>query len=304
MARSHPPTLFTLTRRALRDELALPRGTCILAAVSGGPDSMALLHALAVVAPECGCRVVAHGVDHGLRAEAASELDLAETLAARLGVLFRRTHVEVARGGNLQARARAARFVALRRAAAEARADVIATGHHAEDRAETVLLRLLRGAGPRGLAVLPPRDGDLVRPLLAARRADIEAHLARHGLPYAADPSNADPRFLRVRVRTEVLPVLQRLSPGVVAHLNALADQLADAPRPELADSQGRAVRLGRAQLEATRRASRRGASVRLLLAGGRGARFDPETGALLFDAPEEIPRDEPPADPGDPPAR
>ncbi len=187
---------------------------------------MALLHALARLRQKLGHEVVAHGVDHGLRPEAGAELDLAEGVAHTLGVRMGRSRVHVERGGNLQARARDARLGALRDAAAREGARVIATGHHADDRAETVLLRLLRGAGPRGLAVLPPRSGDLIRPLIRARRADISAHLSRHGLPHAEDPSNSDPRFLRVRVRTELLPLLARLSPGIALHLCALADQL------------------------------------------------------------------------------
>jgi tRNA(Ile)-lysidine synthase len=77
--------------------------------------------------------------------------------------------------------------------------------------------------------VLPPRAGDLVRPLVRASRAAVEAHLARHAIPFARDPSNADPRFLRARVRHELLPLLRALSPGIDAHLCALADQLAEA---------------------------------------------------------------------------
>ena len=108
------------------------------------------------------------------------------------------------------------------------------------DRAETFLLRLLRGAGPSGLAVLPPRAPlplarserasgiaiDLLRPLLRARRSDIRAHVARHQIAYSDDPSNADPRFARSRVRSELLPLLEELSPGIVSHLEALSDQL------------------------------------------------------------------------------
>ena len=121
-----------------------------------------------------------------------------------LDVPFARTRVAVARGGNLQARARAARWDALRVAASRSGADRIATGHHADDRAETLIMRLLRGTTARGLAVLPPvdrRDGVRVRPLYRARRLDVEAHVARHRLPCARDPSNEDPRFLRTRVR-------------------------------------------------------------------------------------------------------
>jgi tRNA(Ile)-lysidine synthase len=228
LSRSHPPTLLTLASRTVQEAGLWKRGELVLAAVSGGGDSMALLHVLALLRKKLGHEVIAHGVDHGLRAEAASELDLAERLAESLGVPMSRSRVRVKAGGNLQARAREARLTALRREARRSGASVIATGHHADDRAETVLLRILRGAGPRGLAAMPPRAGDLVRPLLCARKADILAHLQRHELSYASDPSNDDPRFLRVRVRHELLPLLTRLSPGIVGHLTALADQLAD----------------------------------------------------------------------------
>lgn len=246
------PSLLTIVRRALGGECRLPPGANVLAAVSGGPDSMALLSCLVRVAPRFSVSVRAHGVDHGLRPDAAAELDLAARFCEEHGVPFRRSTVTVTRGGNLQARARDARWAALREAASAEDA-VIATAHHAEDRAETVLMRILRGAGARGLAVLPPltsaraqgptegaaeADGQgdkgsrkeesvgVVRPLLRAHRSEVMAHLARHGVPYATDPSNRDPRYLRTRVRGEVLPLLQALDPAIVSHLCAIADDL------------------------------------------------------------------------------
>jgi tRNA(Ile)-lysidine synthase len=224
MPRSHPPTLITIARAALRDHDLAPRGTRVLVAVSGGPDSMALLHVMALLRARQGFGLFAHGVDHGLRAEAARELDLAEHFSRDLDVPFSQTVVNVSPGGNLQARARDARWAVLRAAASRVGADRIATGHHADDRAETLLMRLLRGTGARGLAVLQPLEGDRIRPLLRARRGDIDAHLARHRVPHAIDPSNRDPRFLRARVRMELLPELERLSPRIVEHLCALAD--------------------------------------------------------------------------------
>jgi tRNA(Ile)-lysidine synthase len=228
MSRSHPPTLLTLAARTVREGGLFGRGDLVLAAVSGGGDSMALLHVLALLRKTIGHELVAHGVDHALRLEAASEIELAARVAHSLNVPMHHSRVEVAHGGNLQARAREARWRALREEATRVGATVIATGHHADDRAETVLLRLLRGAGPRGLAAMPPRAADVVRPLLRARRRDVLSHLVRHALPYASDPSNANPRFLRVRVRHELLPLLESLSPGIVGHLNALADQLGE----------------------------------------------------------------------------
>jgi tRNA(Ile)-lysidine synthase len=249
--RSHPPTLITLARRALTEECGVVRGARLLCAVSGGPDSMALLDVLVRLAPKLGFALVAHGVDHGLRAEASAELDLAERHARALGVGFERTRLTLAPGGNLQARARTARYAALEAAAERQGAPLIATAHHADDRAETVLLRLLRGSGPRGLAVLPPRADRRVRPLIRARKSDVLLHLERHGVPFADDPSNRDRRHQRVRVREELLPLLAELSPGIVSHLNALADALADTLAFTLDDSGlagGGVLKLGRAQ--------------------------------------------------------
>src|SRR5690348_3702883 len=161
MPRSHPPSLITIVRRTLLEECGPLRGQSVLAAVSGGGDSQAMLEVLARLAPQLGFSLRAHGVDHGLRPEAARELDLAQALAQRLGVPFGRTRLQLARGANLQARARQARYAALREVALPVGA-LIATAHHADDRAETVLLRLLRGAGPRGLAVLPARAQDVI----------------------------------------------------------------------------------------------------------------------------------------------
>ena len=230
MKGTHPPTLLTLVGRSLRGECAALAGSTVVVATSGGADSQVLLHALAWHREAFRLNLVAHGVDHGLRAEAHAELDLAEKLAETLRIPFARTQVHVAPGGNLQARARDARYAALRQAAHEANARFVSTAHHADDRAETLLLRLLRGAGPRGLAVLPPMTDDRARPLLRASRADVEAHAARHGLAFAQDPSNENPRFARVRVRRELLPLLRDLDPRIVDHLAALADRLASSP--------------------------------------------------------------------------
>ncbi|MCL2725981.1 MAG: tRNA lysidine(34) synthetase TilS [Polyangiaceae bacterium] len=225
------PSLITVIGRAFAGETRLPRGSTLIVAVSGGPDSMALLDVAHRVAPKLGICLRAHGVDHGLRESASAELELAASFATSLGVPFDRTRVDVGRGSNLQARARKARYAALCTAARSAGAGAIATAHHADDRAETVLMRLLRGAGPRGLAALSPRtplefEIELVRPMLRARRSDVLAHLARHRISFASDPSNSDPRFLRARVRHELLPLLEELGPGIVRHLEAVADQL------------------------------------------------------------------------------
>ena len=295
MSRTHPPSLVTLTARTLESGRLVARDAVVLVAVSGGPDSMALLHVLAGLrsGPRSrhGFTLAAHGVDHGLRAAAAAELDVAADFARALDVPFTRSALHVPPGSNLQARARAARYDALEAAMRSTGAARIATAHHATDRAETVLLRLLRGAGPAGLAVLPPRAGDRIRPFIRAESAAIRAHVDRHRIPFADDPSNADPRFARTRVRHEVLPLLRALSPAIDAHLCALADQLlayhatspcetdADAPDPTApgaADGDGQTRALARgtrgALLELSRLASEKR---RVLLPGGLVATYD-----------------------------
>lgn len=271
MGRSHPPSLTTLVRRTLAEECGALAGRTVLAAVSGGGDSQAMLSVLARLAPSFGFALRAHGVDHGLRAEARRELDVAQALAERLQVPFARTELALARGGNLQARAREARYAALREAA-RAEGALIATAHHATDRAETVLLRLLRGAGPRGLAVLAPRAHDVIRPLVRASKEDVLLHLQRHHLEFSQDPSNADAAFLRVRVRHEALPLLEQLSPGIVRHLNTLADALAGADLPAvgdtIADFAGEDP--NGAQIREALRARRLGRAVTIRVAGGR----------------------------------
>lgn len=324
VGRSHPPSLIRLAERLIRDEALIARGDVVLCACSGGPDSTALLHVLGRLRSQLHFDLVAHGVDHGLRAEASEELALAGRVAAKLGVPFAVTRVDVSPGGNLQARARDARRAALGAAAIAAGARAIATGHTADDRAETVLMRLLRGSGPEGLAALPPsatmplgasdpaakpgheatrerengadaaaepghgaeregarnktnarRDGkgqpkeiSLIRPLLLARRSDVKAHLARHAIDVAEDPSNQDARFLRVRVRHELLPLMESMSPGIVGHLCALAAMLEESA-PEL-ENKGALRGMGRAQRLAVARAKKCERPVKLRLSGGR----------------------------------
>lgn len=251
--RSHPPSLLRIVERTLREECRLAAGDCLLLAVSGGSDSTALLHVMARLAPRFGIGLFAHGVDHGLRAEASRELDIAAGLARDLDIEFSRSQISVAHGGNLQARAREARYAALERRANELGSAIIVTAHHADDRAETVLLRLMRGSGLAGLGVLAPREQRLLRPMIRARKTDIWAHLRRHELAYSSDPSNENTRYLRVKVRKEILPMLLAASPGIVEHLCAIADQALLTRNADGDDAGGE--RLGRRQRAALARA-------------------------------------------------
>jgi tRNA(Ile)-lysidine synthase len=188
-------------------------GTAVTCAVSGGPDSLALL----ALATHVGCRVTAVHVDHGLRPGSAAEADVVREAAARFGAGFRAETVAVAPGPNLEARARAARYAALP-------PDVL-TGHTADDQAETVLLNLVRGAGLDGLAGMGPAR----RPLRRLRRRDTVGLCADLGLRPVADPTNDDPSFRRNRVRHELLPLLEAIAArDVVPVLARQADLVRD----------------------------------------------------------------------------
>ena len=182
--------------------------------MSGGPDSLALL-ALAVAA---GCKATAVHVDHGIRAGSADEASLVAEAAAGLGATFSAVRVEVEPGPDLEARCRAARLGALGPDAA--------LGHTLEDRAETLLLNLVRGAGLRGLTPLRP---GVRHPILDLRRRETEELCKALGLVPFRDPSNADPRFRRNRVRHEVLPLLDDVAErDVAAVLARTADVLTE----------------------------------------------------------------------------
>jgi tRNA(Ile)-lysidine synthase len=290
------PSLATLARGVLK-RAGVSRGDGVLVACSGGVDSQVLLDVLVHVAVGSGLAIFAHGVDHGLRPEAAAELDLVESCCRARGVPFERTRVAVARGPNLAARARAARYEALEAARRRLGAAWLATAHHLDDRAETVLIRLLRGAPLRALGVLPESSGALLRPLVAARRSWILAHAARRGVPFAEDPSNADRRPLRGRVRHDLLPRLREVDPRIEEHLAAWAEQalaLPTGPDPlgaapgtdalEVLANLRRSGRLpsGRA-LDALRDAARaKNREARVLLPGGRVARWDEARGIVI----------------------
>lgn len=177
----------------------------VTVAVSGGPDSSALL----VLAVTSGRRVTAVHVDHGLRPGSAAEADVVAALAERFGATFRAERVVVEPGPNLEARARAARYGVL--------PEGVLTGHTLDDRAETILLHLLRGAGPDGIAALDGSDGR--RPLLGLRRAETVALCDALHVVVVTDPSNADPTFRRNRVRHELLPLLDEIAGRDVAPL-------------------------------------------------------------------------------------
>lgn len=192
-------------------------GSPLACAVSGGADSLALL----VLAVAAGCDVVAHHVDHGLREDSRKDVRVVNEVAGELGVEVVVHRVSVGAGPNLEARARSARLGVMPAG--------VATGHTADDQAETVLLNLLRGASTDGLAAM--RSGSR-HPILALRRAETRAMCAHLGLHPVEDPTNRDPSYLRNRVRHELVPMLCELAgrdvvPVVARQAGLLADDAA-----------------------------------------------------------------------------
>jgi tRNA(Ile)-lysidine synthase len=217
-------TVADAAARALAAAGVLAPGERVAAAVSGGADSLALLHALRTLAGPRGLEVAVVTVDHGLREASTHDAAFVAAHARELGlaVLVRRADPAVMErhlGDGPEAAARAARYEALLAAADELGCRWVATGHTQDDQAETVLLALLRGTGPDGLAGMATVTGRVLRPLLGVRRAQTEACCAALGLVPRRDETNDDERLLRNAVRRRVLPLLEELRPGATATL-------------------------------------------------------------------------------------
>jgi tRNA(Ile)-lysidine synthase len=212
-----------------RHRLLAPRDS-ILVAVSGGPDSVALLAALLDL-NRGSWRIGVGHVDHRLRGrESSRDRRFVERLAARLGCEVHVTEAALSAGANLEERARDARYRALAEIACQSGYRRIATAHTLDDQAETVVHHLARGAGPGGLGgIARHRDDGVVRPLLDVARGDVLRFLRRRSLAYRVDRTNRSPRFTRNRIRRRVLPMLAReLNPAIRRALGRTADLLRD----------------------------------------------------------------------------
>jgi tRNA(Ile)-lysidine synthase len=213
--------------------LRVPDGVPVVLAVSGGADSIAMLHAAAALAWETGWRLTVAHLDHALRADSADDARFVADAAEGLGLpcQLRRTDVAAlaaSSGDGLEEAGRRARYAFF-----DAVADGLGTGaliltaHTADDQVETILLHLARGSGRAGLRGIAERRGRLIRPLLQARRADLRQALDAAGIAYRNDPSNADETFARNRARADLVPALERLHAGAIPSVSRLARLLA-----------------------------------------------------------------------------
>lgn len=216
--------LATILRRRM-----LAGGESVLVAVSGGPDSSCLLDVLARLQDKLDLELFVAHVDHGLSPESE---EVAATVAREAATLGYDVHVARARdlhGPNLQARARDFRYEFFTTIAAQVGATKIATGHTLDDRVETTLARLIHGAGPSGLAGIPPADGPRVRPLIDLRRATTRAYCREVEVQFYDDPSNSDERFERVRVRNEIVGAIEDgWGDGAVRAIATSSERLAE----------------------------------------------------------------------------
>lgn len=201
----------------------LPRDALILCALSGGGDSVALVHFLVAQ----GFAVAAAHFDHHLRPSSGADARFAREFCQGLGVPFYLGGARVGdMPGNTEENARNARYAFLEETARKVGAARIATAHNANDNLETVLLHLTRGCGLQGLCGIQPRRGILVRPMLHTTRSAIAAYLEEHGLAYVTDPTNADDAYSRNRIRHQVIPVLETLNPRVAEAAARMTDRL------------------------------------------------------------------------------
>lgn len=217
-----------------RTHATVPKGSHVLVACSGGPDSMALLHWLVTTkgaSTAFGLHLGVACVDHSLRPESKAELAMVKGYAAQYGLPFYELTFDAlalakAQKQSIETVSRQKRYAFLRNIARQHGYAFIATAHHQDDQGETVLLHLLRGAGTKGLQGMQVIDKDLWRPFLGVTKKDILAYLEAVGLTYATDMTNEEPLYVRNRIRLELLPLLKTYNPNIVATLARLGDNM------------------------------------------------------------------------------
>ena len=225
-SKQKPPLIKRVADTIERHKMLIP-GDKVLVGVSGGADSVALLHLMVELRPVMDLQLAVAHLNHGLRTDVSDrEAGFVEELSHKLGLLFHCEKIELdPHQGSVEERARRARYRFFRRVLNEYGYSKLALGHQADDNAESVLLHLLRGSGIRGLSGIPPKRGRvIVRPLIETSRSDIKIYLKSRGIAHVEDASNNDIRFQRNRIRHQLIPLLQRdYNPNIRITLNRLA---------------------------------------------------------------------------------
>jgi tRNA(Ile)-lysidine synthase len=234
-------------QKYIDDHGLIPQGSCIVVGVSGGPDSVTLLHLLKQLSKPLGFELHVAHLNHGIRGKDADEdEDFVSQLAASWNLPYTTSRVDIPSISRdkkiaLEEAARRERYVFLAEVAEKCGADLIAVGHNADDQAETVLMHLLRGAGPSGLRGMLPStplhkyrmlpldpsarmDIAIIRPLLGTPRTDIQSYVEQHNLRTRFDRSNLDTTYFRNKLRHEVIPYLEQINPRISVRLQHLAD--------------------------------------------------------------------------------
>lgn len=225
-----------MRNQILKYHLIMP-GEEVGVCVSGGVDSMVLLHVLSALADELGCGLRVLHFEHGIRGEESRRdmefvQDAAEKLGLPISVGRANTAIQAERyGKNLEETARELRYAFFERQAREWNLDKIALAHHLNDNAETILLHLLRGCGPDGLSGMERVRGKLIRPLLGIGRAEIEEYARENNVAFREDATNADTSYMRNYLRREILPRLERVTPDPAGKICRAAGLIAEESR-------------------------------------------------------------------------
>ncbi|MFH1076740.1 MAG: tRNA lysidine(34) synthetase TilS [Pseudomonadota bacterium] len=227
--------IIAAVKKTIQKHQMLSQGDSVVVGVSGGPDSVALLHLLYAISQGWPMRLGAVYLNHGLRQQANQEADMVAQLAERLGIPYEIGLCDVRRFSltqrlSIQEAAREARYAFYQKTAAKWGFQKVALGHQLDDQAESVLLRLFRGSGTTGLAGIPPvRDKTFIRPLIETSRATIISFLEKNNIHYMTDESNSGLKYLRNRIRKELIPeIVAHYNPKIAITLGHLADILRD----------------------------------------------------------------------------
>src|SRR3990172_9524215 len=296
------PGLIQQVKKTIKEWKMLSRGETVVCAVSGGADSVVLLHILMELMEELGLRLIVAHMDHGLRAEESRrDHDFVKVLAKSRRLEFTSRLFEKGElkglGGSPQEAARIKRYAFFEETAAKYKAQRVALGHTSDDQAETVIMRLLKGSSLSGLSGIPPVRGIFVRPLIQSIRASIEEYAREHGIAFVTDSTNLTVKYLRNRVRLELIPKLQEdYNPSIketlarTAHLLANDDDFIEkaavkAFEAALIEQRAGAIVLDRSKLKRMHKAL----SSRVFLASVRSLGVEVELGSLHVDSFFEI---------------